>query len=157
MPEDFCPSSTNDIPRWRRPWASLKVHELLVELAKARLNFLEVVREPLDLRGHGVQARAGVGLHVLHGFLQRSHAAAEVADIVIETADDGLDDGVILGHLRGEIFLPLQQGSDIALEVDDFAGDGFGRMRTDEASTDGAGKNGCTKNCDIAYTHDKPS
>ena len=135
----------------------LEVHELLVELAKARLDFLEIIRETLNLRRHRVEMRAGVGLHVLHGLLQRSHAAAEAVDVVIETADDGLNDGVILRHLRGEIFLSLQQGSDVALEVNNLPGDGFGRMRADEASTDCAGKNGCAENSDVSYTHDKPS
>jgi hypothetical protein len=62
-----------------------------------------------------------------------------MVDVVIETANDGLNDGVILCHLRGHIFLPLQEGSDVALEVDDFASDSFGGARADEASTERAG------------------
>src|SRR5207244_7214639 len=75
-------------------------------------------------------------------------------DVVIETADDGLYDGMILRHLRGEIFLSLQQGSDVALEVNNFPGDSCDGAGPDEASADGANKNGCAENGDVAYTHD---
>jgi len=47
---------------------------------------------------------------------------------------------VVLGRLRGEIFLSLQQGSDVALEFDQFAGDRFSRARTDEAAAKSAGQ-----------------
>src|SRR5208337_4722194 len=53
----------------------LKVDELLIELADAGFDFLEIVGEALDLCGHGVEARAGIGLDVLHGFLERTHGA----------------------------------------------------------------------------------
>ena len=38
--------------------------------ADARLHVLQIVREALGLLRHGVDARAGIGLHFLHGFLQ---------------------------------------------------------------------------------------
>jgi len=54
-------------------------------------------------------------------------------------------------------FCPWQQGSDVALEFDEFAGDGFGRARTDKAAAEGPGKNGGAENRNIAYTHEKSS
>src|SRR5215472_15611015 len=135
----------------------LQIHELLIDLAEARLNFFEIVREPLDLRGHAVKARARIGLHVLHGLLHRCHGAAQPVDVVVETANDGLDRSMVLDHLRGHIFLSLHQGSEVTLEVYDFAGDRFGGARAHEASADGARENGCAKNGDIAYTHGKSS
>src|SRR5437588_2064118 len=135
----------------------LKINELLIELAEARLYFFKIVREALDLRGHGIQPRAGIGLHVLHRFLQRAHGAVQLVDVVIETANNGLDGSVVLNHLRGDVFLSLEQGSDVALEVDNFAGDGFDRAGADEASANGTGENGGTKNSEIAYTHDQSS
>jgi len=58
----------------------LEIDQLLIEFAQPGLNFLEIVGETLDLCGHGVQARAGIGGDVLHGFLQGAHGAVELAD-----------------------------------------------------------------------------
>src|SRR5713226_6924726 len=74
----------------------LEVNELLVELAEAGLDFLEVVRKTLDLGGHGVQARAGIGLNILDGLLERAHGGAELADRVVGLTDQRLHDGVVL-------------------------------------------------------------
>src|SRR6266851_4051522 len=62
----------------------LEIDELLVELAEAGLDFLEVVREALDLRGHGVKARAGIGLNILDGFLERAHGGGELATLALD-------------------------------------------------------------------------
>ncbi len=135
----------------------LKIDELLIELAEARLDFLEVVREALDLRGHGVQARAGIGLNILDGFLERAHGGAELADVVVGLLDEGLHDGMILGHLGGEILLALEQGGDVALKLDELAGDGFGGAGADQASGKCASQNGGAKNGDVANTHEQSS
>src|SRR5713101_6215 len=131
----------------------LKVDELLIELAEARLDFLEVVRETLNLRGHGVEARAGIGLDVLDGFLEGAHGGGELIDVVAGLPDERLHDGVVLSDLSGKILLALKQGSDVALKLDEFASDGFGWTRADETSGKGAGKNGGAKNGDVANTH----
>src|SRR5208337_3789224 len=51
----------------------LQIHQLLIDLADAGFDLLEVVGEALDLGGHGVEAGAGVGLNVLDGFLEGAH------------------------------------------------------------------------------------
>jgi hypothetical protein len=43
------------------------------------------------------------------------------------------------------------------LKLDEFAGHGFGRARTDEAAAEGPGQNGGAENGDVAYTHEKSS
>jgi len=91
----------------------LKIDELLIELAKARLDFLEIVGETLDLRGHGVEARAGIGLDVLDGFLERAHGRSELVDTVAGLPMSVFITGVVLSDLSGKILLALKQGSDI--------------------------------------------
>jgi len=54
--------------------------------------------------------------------------------------DKRFHDRVILGHLRGEIFLALQQGNDVVLQVNDFARDGAGRTRPEGTAHEDAGK-----------------
>ena len=60
---------------------------MLIELAEAGLDFLEIVRKSLDLRGHGVEASAGIRLNILHGLLQRTHRGAELPDIIAGLLD----------------------------------------------------------------------
>src|SRR5882724_548500 len=135
----------------------LKIDELLVEFAETRLDFLEIVGEPLDLRGHGVKARAGISLHVLDGFLERAHGSAELADIVAGLLDKGLHDGVILDGFVGKILLALKQGGDVALKIEDFTGDGLGGPRPEKASSKRTKENGGAKNSDVADTHEHSS
>jgi hypothetical protein len=122
---------------------------LLIELAETRLNFFEIVGEALNLRRHGVEARARVGLNVLHRLLHGADGAVELADVVAGLLDEGLHDGVILRHLGREVLLTLEQVGDVALELDDFAGDGLGGPRTDEAASDGGSEHDRTKNRDV--------
>jgi len=117
----------------------LEINELLVKLAKAGFDFLEVVGEALDLRGHGVQARTGIGLNILDGLLERAHGGAQLANRVVGLADERLHDGVVLGDLGGKILLTLKQGGDVALEFNKFASDGFRGTRADKASGERAG------------------
>src|SRR6266852_1468122 len=135
----------------------LEIDELLVELAEARLDFLEVVRESLDLRRHGVEARAGIRLNILDGFLERAHGAFELAEARIGLVDDGAHAGVILRNLSGQILLTLKLGGDVALKLDELPGDGFRGARTDQASRECAGQNGGAKHGDITHTHKQSS
>jgi hypothetical protein len=63
---------------------------------------------------------------------------------------------VVLSHLGGEILLSLEQGSHVALKLNQLASDSFGGTRTDEASTERAGQNCGTENGDIPETHKNP-
>jgi hypothetical protein len=49
---------------------------------------------------------------------------------------------VILRNLSGKILLALEQGGDVALEFDEFPGDGFGGAGADQASGECAGQDG---------------
>jgi hypothetical protein len=64
---------------------------------------------------------------------------------------------VILGELSGEIFLPLKQRSDVALELDELTGDSFGGAGADQTSGECAGQNGGAKHDDITHTHEQSS
>jgi len=64
---------------------------------------------------------------------------------------------MILSDLGGEIFLALKQGSDVALEFDYFASDGFGGAGADQASGKRASQNGGAENGDMANTHEQSS
>ena len=130
-----------------------KIDDLLVELAEAGFDFFEIVGESLDLGGHGVEARAGIGLHVLDGLLQGTHGGVELADVVAGLLDQSLHDGVILGHLAGEILLALENVGDVALELDDFASDGVDRAGPHEAAGEETGEGGGAENGDITNTH----
>ncbi len=55
------------------------------------------------------------------------------------------------------ILLTLKQRGDVALEIDDFAGDGFRGARADQAAAERAGKNGGGKNDDGADFHETTS
>src|SRR5439155_23562384 len=61
----------------------LQIYELLVEFAEAGLDFLEIVRQALDLRGHGVESYAGISLDIPNGFLERAHGGAELCNVVV--------------------------------------------------------------------------
>ena len=135
----------------------LEVDELLVEFAEAGFDFLEIVGEALDLGGHGVETRAGIGLDVLDGFLERAHGGAELGDVIVGLLDERLHDGVVLSDLRGEILLALEQSGDVALKLDHFASDGFGGAGADEASRNGAGENGGAKDNNVSNTHESSS
>jgi hypothetical protein len=63
----------------------------------------------------------------------------------------------MLGELVREIFLAREQGSDVLLKQNDFAGDSFGGTRADEASGERASQNGGAENDDIANTHEQSS
>jgi hypothetical protein len=71
--------------------------------------------------------------------------------------NDGAHAGVILGHLRGEILLALEQRGDVALKLDEFAGDGLGGTGAEQASGKRASKNGGAENGDMANTHEQSS
>jgi len=131
----------------------LEIDELLVEFAEAGFDFLEIVRETLNLRGHSVEARAGIRLNILDGFLERAHGGAEPANGVAGLPDERLHDAIVLSDLSGKIFLALEQGSDVALKLDQFASDGFRWAGADQASGECASQNGGAKNGDVANTH----
>jgi hypothetical protein len=63
---------------------------------------------------------------------------------------------VILGHLAREIPLTLEQGSDVALKLNQFARYGFGGARAQKTSAKGASQNGGAKNGNVADTHANP-
>ena len=71
--------------------------------------------------------------------------------------DESFLDGVVLGHLRGEIFLTLEDRGDVALELDDFASDGEGGLGADQTAGEGAEKNGAGEEKDVTGTHEKAS
>src|SRR5207245_8185298 len=115
------------------------------------------IRETLDLRGHGVEARTGIGLNILDGFLEGAHGGAEFANSVVGLADERLHDSVVLSDLRGKVFLALEQGSDVALKLDEFASDGFDGARTNETSRKSAGHNSGAEDSDLTNEHEQSS
>src|SRR5262249_55967237 len=129
--------------------------ELLIKLAEPRLDLFEIVREALHLRGHRVQARARVGLHVLHRFLQTGHRRVQPIYCIARLLDERFLDGVVLGHLRLQIFLTLQDGSRIALEFDDLAGHGHDGFGADQAAGNSAGEHGPGEKQNVTNTHDQ--
>ena len=135
----------------------LEIDELLVELAEAGFNFLEIVGEALDLGGHGVESGAGIGLDILDGFLETRHGGVELVDGIGRLLDQSFQDSVVLGHLGLHVFLTLQQGGDIALELNDFAGHGHDGLGADEGAGDGAGEHGSGAINDGTNTHDDSS
>ena len=126
---------------------------MLIEFAETGFDFLEIVRKTLDLSGHGVETRAGVGLYVLNGLLEGVHGRVELVDRVGGLFDKGLLDSVVLSHLGLKIFLPGEESGDVALELDDFAGDGEGGFGADEAAGECAEKQGAGEDEDVTSTH----
>ena len=96
-------------------------------------------------------------MHVLHGFLEPAHGGVEAADIVAGLLDEGLHDSVVLSHLGLQIFLSLEECGDVALELDEFASDGFGGARTDDATSDDSGESSSAENGNITVTHGETS
>src|SRR5580704_3786877 len=64
---------------------------------------------------------------------------------------------MVLRNLRGHVLLTLKERGDVALQVDDFAGDGFSGTWPDEAAAERPDKNGGGKNDDGADFHEKTS
>jgi hypothetical protein len=64
---------------------------------------------------------------------------------------------MVLGNLRGHVFLTLKKGGDVALKFDEFASDGFGGTRADEAAAQGSREDSGTENGDITKTHGNSS
>jgi hypothetical protein len=60
----------------------LEGNELLVKFAHARERLLQIIRDAVDLRGHSIQARVRIGLHILHGLLQGHYVAGHFIDRV---------------------------------------------------------------------------
>src|SRR5437879_7303325 len=98
-----------------------------------------------------------MSLDVWDGLLERAHGGRETVDVVTGLADERLHDSVVLSDLSGKVLLALEQGSDVALKLDEFASDGFGGTGADETSGKCAGKNGGAKNGDVANTHGQSS
>src|SRR5207249_8068825 len=65
-----------------------------------------------------------------------------LVDVVAGLPDERLHDGVVLSDLSGKVLLALEQGGDVALKLDEFAGDGFGGTGANETSGKRAGENG---------------
>jgi len=59
--------------------------------------------------------------------------------------------------LGGEIFLSLKKGSDVTLELDEFASYGFGWAWAHEAAAEGAGHHSGAENGYVTYSHEKSS
>jgi hypothetical protein len=55
---------------------------LLIEFSDAGFELVEIVHHGLELRAHGVHARAGIGLDLLHGLGERAHAGVQFVDAV---------------------------------------------------------------------------
>ena len=106
----------------------LKINQLLVHFSEPRFDLLEIVRESLDLSRHRVEASTGISLDVLNGLFERAHRAVELIDIVGGLFDESLLDGMFLRHLGLQIFLPLQEGGDVALQFDHLSVDRLNRL-----------------------------
>ena len=111
----------------------------------------------MHLSGHGVETRAGICLHILNGFLQAAHGSVELANGVVGLLDEGAHDGVVLGDLGGDVFLALEKRSDVALKLNNFAGDGCCGTRTDEAAANRAHDQSGAESSEIAITHENSS
>jgi len=135
----------------------LEIDQLLIELAEPGFDFLEIVREALDLRGHGVETGAGVGLNVLNRLLEGVHRGVELVDGVGGLLDQGFLDSVVLRHLGLKIVLPCEESGDVALQLDDLASDGEGGFGADKAAGECAEKHGAREDEDVASTHDGSS
>jgi hypothetical protein len=98
----------------------LDVGELLIEFPEPDLHLFEIVRKGLDLSGHRIQARAGVGLNVLNGLLQVAHDVVQAADGGRVLVEKSLDRGVFLVERAANVLLALKQRGNVALELDDF-------------------------------------
>jgi hypothetical protein len=136
---------------------TLQIDELLIEFSEARFDFFQIIGKTLDLRGHGVQASARVGLDILNGFLDAAHGGVEFVDIIAGLADQSLEDSIVLGDLRGHVLLTLEKSGDVSLQVDDFASDGLSGARPDDAAAERPGKNSGGENEDVADSHEKTS
>jgi hypothetical protein len=64
-----------------------------------------------------------------------------------------LHDGVVLSHLGLQIFLSLEERGDVALKLDEFAGNGLRGTRTNGAASNHACNGGGTEDGDITETH----
>ena len=90
-------------------------------------------------------------------FWREAHGGVELVDSVGGLLDEGFLDSVVLSHLGLHVFLTLEERGDIALELDNFASDGEGRVRADEAAGEGADEHGADKERDVTHTHEKAS
>jgi hypothetical protein len=86
-----------------------------------------------------------------------SRAPEELGDAAGRLLDESLLDSVVLGHLGLQIFLTLENSADVALQFDNFAGDGQGGPGSHQAASQGAGKHGARKDKNVTRTHDESS
>jgi hypothetical protein len=135
----------------------LEVDELLIEFADARFDFLEIVGEALELCGHGIEASAGIGLNILDGLLERGHSGIELVDGVGGLLHEGFLDSMVLGHLGLKSLLTLEESADVALELDNFAGDGESGPRADDTAGESAGEHSAGKEKNVTSAHKKAS
>lgn len=135
----------------------LKINELLIEFSDAGFDFFEIVGETLKLRGHGVETGAGIGLNILDGFLEGGHGGVELVDGIGRLLDESFLDSMVLSHLGLDVFLALEEGGDVALELDDLASDSECGLRADQTAGNGAGEQSRRKDEDVASPHGRAS
>lgn len=135
----------------------LKIDELLIEFANAGFDFLEVVGDALKLSGHGIETCAGIGLNILDGFLEGGHGGVELVHGVAGLLNESFLDSMVLSHLGLDVFLTLEEGSDVALEFDDLASDGECGLGADQTAGESAGEQGGGEDEDVTRTHGKAS
>ena len=88
---------------------ALNVVHLLRQFPHARLNILHVVGKALRLRGHGVDARAGIGLHFLHGFLDERHLSIQLVHGIRRLLNQRPQRGAIGIHGAAQALLRLRE------------------------------------------------
>ena len=134
----------------------MQVDELLIEFADVRVDIGDVVRDGLHGAGEVVKAGAGVGLSILHRLLHRPHESAKAVGGIEGLLKHGFHDALILVHGILHAALPLQEQTHVVLNIDDFLGDGFDRLRADERTKESAGQHGCAAPEQISITHRTP-
>ncbi len=134
----------------------MDVGELLVEFAHARLHVGYVVRKTLHLRAHGVEARAGRSREILRGLLNGGHGGIEFIDGVQRLLNERALHRGVLGHLRLQVVLALNQLGDAVLQVDDLSRNGISRSGAEQSTAQRSREHRRTEEQDPSNTQGVP-
>ena len=124
---------------------ALNVGELRIEFGEALLHIGKIVGDAGNLCGGGFEARAGIGLHILHRFLDAGQRDAEFVIRIGLLLDESFQHGEICAERSGGVLLRLLDIGGAVEQLDDFFGRGADGGRREKRSADCSTKHACTE------------
>jgi hypothetical protein len=119
---------------------ALNIGELGALFGKALLHITKIIADAGNLTGSGIELRAVIRLHILHGLLNSREREAEFVIGIGLLLDESFQDREVLGERGGRVFLSLLDFIGAVEQFDNFLGGGVDGGRREKRSADKAPK-----------------